>query len=399
MLTKSSKITLVFSLLMIASLMMGCQTNSTEPLQWEMVFDPIEYGYKPVNYDDLSGGAQILALEVFQKNLYLCVVSGDGGQLYRTADSKNWETVGTPGFGYNSVGCNDMTVFNDKLYISLWKLGLHYAEIPAIILRSTDGVTFETVSNSQDGSPVYNPNKLREFNGMLYVTSPNSNNRFELYRSKTGDAGTWELAAYRSEFYLGNDLETYKDMLYAAAVNDSDNTVKILRSSDGLNWDVVVDDAFQSILEDGTNNQGGDFHVHKGKLFFTTFNWSLDPEGNWIPNGGQIYTTKNGTDWEIVMQDGFGDPHNTYISGITTYLGNLYAWTTNDSTGCEVWKSRTGESETWVQVNADGFNYGIRNVNSWNDTAQAVFQDEWYIAGFDGTEDSRIGMVWKLAHP
>ena len=159
------------------------------------------------------------------------------------------------------------------------------------------------------------------------------------------------------------------------------------------------DDAFQSVDQDGSTNQGGgDFFVHDGKLFFTTYNVNFDSEGNQTPNGARIYTSRNGNDWELLMQGGFDDSNNFYISGITSYLGDLYALTANGTTGCEVWKSHTGEPDTWAQVNEDGFGYGLRYGESSNDTAQAIFSENWYIAGFDYTEP-RLAVVVKMSYP
>ena len=53
------------------------------------------------------------------------------------------------------------------------------------------------------------------------------------------------------------------------------------------------------------------------------------------------------------MDKGFGDAHNYSIGSFVEFQNTLYAFTYNDETGTEAW--RFDDSETWSQVNTDGF--------------------------------------------
>ena len=83
----------------------------------------------------------------------------------------------------------------------------------------------------------------------------------------------------------------------------------------------------------------------------------LQPEvrsGAHQPAGGPPFD-----DWVQVNTDGFGDPNNTEIGGkVIEYDGYLYAGTSNNATGGEVWRTaEVGPSpfSDWEQVNTDGF--------------------------------------------
>ena len=66
----------------------------------------------------------------------------------------------------------------------------------------------------------------------------------------------------------------------------------------------------------------------------------------------------NGTSWERVADGGWGDASNGGIAALQVFAGNLYAATNNQNTGTEIWRSPTGNTNTWTQVNPDGFGAG-----------------------------------------
>ena len=381
------KATIVFSLAMILCLAVSGLASARQSLpQWEVAFDPIDYGYTPVDYENWTGGAQTYNLVVFKEYMYTCIISTNGGQLYRTSDGKNWEATGQNGFGVDAIGCQDLFVFQDKLFFSTW-----YGRQ---IIRTADGVNFEIVSNGDEGSPIDGPRDFIEFKGMLYVTSTEDDDGFsDLWRSPSGDPGTWESAGDLGNNYIaGWALVSFKGMLYISLHDDWNENVKILRSPDGVQWEVVVADGWQSLLQDGTKNNGANIWVDGANLYAATYNWNyVDPE-NWITNGAQLYVTKNGVDWELVMQGGFGSPDNSNITGVIPYHGAVVAFTANGVTGCEAWMSVTGKPGTWIQVNEDGFGYGLRNGET---DEQVVFKGDLYVAGFDYSEP-RLMLIMKL---
>lgn len=81
--------------------------------------------------------------------------------------------------------------------------------------------------------------------------------------------------------------------------------------------------------------------------------------------GAQIWRTQNGTTWQQVVSNGFGDINNRGISSLVSFNGFLYAGTVNQVSGTEVWRcsqaSGCNEDGDWAQVNLDGFGIGGQN--------------------------------------
>ena len=59
------------------------------------------------------------------------------------------------------------------------------------------------------------------------------------------------------------------------------------------------------------------------------------------------WRSPDGTNWEQVIGDGFGNPANHGITTFTVFSDTLYAATVTGSTGVEIWRSSTGE--TWTR--------------------------------------------------
>lgn len=377
------------SLAMILCLTLVSLAAAAEEYEWEVALDPGEFGFSPIDWDAGTGtGGSFSATEVFKDNLYVVVNSLgqdfglNGGQIYRTPDGVAWEAVTPPGFGYSNIGGWDMKVFQDQLYVNLFSFIFE----PGVILRSPDGVNWEAVSNSWEESPIQNPDKIGVFKGMVYVTAFQhpifiGNAPAELWRSPNGDPDTWEkVREFGVYTWHTNGLDEYKGMLYMS-VQDSEGPITIWRSQDGLDWQMVVSDGFASILGVEKNlNNGGDFMIHEDWLYFSV--------------GPDIFRTKNGTEWELVMVGGFNNSDNHMIYALASHLGDMYAFT-NNLNGCEAWMSPNGDAGTWIRISENAFGSSESWLNQYAYEATS-FKGELYI----GTDsDAWFGFLWKLVHP
>lgn len=91
-------------------------------------------------------------------------------------------------------------------------------------------------------------------------------------------------------------------------------------------------------------------------------------------------------DWEQVVNYGFENKNNLHAWSIKAYKNYLYVGTRNFIDGCQIYRSQTGDKDTWVQINENGFgddnkSEGARNMivykdllwiitNSWDYGAQ-----------------------------
>ncbi|MBI5032935.1 MAG: PQQ-like beta-propeller repeat protein [Chloroflexi bacterium] len=135
-------------------------------------------------------------------------------------------------------------------------------------------------------------------------------------------------------------LEVFNSQMYATTWNDAG--AQVWRTSDGKAWSQFT----------------------PGSPYTTTVIYDAKAFGNYLyigtylDTGGEIWRT-NGTTWERVATGGLGDANNITFSAFAVYSNTLYVATGNLTTGVEIWRSTTGNSGSWTQVNTDGFGGGV----------------------------------------
>jgi hypothetical protein len=399
----SRKVMFVLSFLTIFSLLASgsAYAKKTDPPTWVEVFNPGMADF-PDGY--LVNAVEVFKNELFAA-VYGLGYSG-GGQLFRSKDGVNWAPATERGFGlgveYNESCWNpenmydtmwDMTVFHNELYILPYdNCGLR----PGQILRSADGENWETVTSDAFGAQeAYNVvqafvYKLAQFQGMLFVNlgyykAETDETVSEIWRSASGDPDTWEKVMEFPGWASAGSFQVFKGALYIASdgVYEDGNfgawnplPEQIWRTFDGVTWEMVVADGFGN---PGTDGLGG-FADYKGFLYVGV--------GTYEGNGGQIWRSPDGLAWEPVELTGFGNPLNEKIDGLFTYQGKLYAYTLNWTEGCYVYSSKDGKN--WTVANEPGWG----NPSYWTShlTAdQAVFKGDLYMGVFGW-----LGGVMKL---
>lgn len=344
---------IVFALFLIAALV---ATSASAPVvaknnlpAWEKVFTPpypegqyVNLWSTPVQFK----GALYLSASVSPADP---TVSQVGGQIWRSFDGKSWNPVTGPGFGIDpdhQVSW-DTTVFKGKIYVPINCLGaLH--NCPGVLLRSANGTDWESVTLVT--GPYY-LDKLGEFKGMLYATSNaviDLTKGGEIYRSLTGDPGTWTVV---KELDIGTSSTSspteYQGRVYVTGYAGDSNNIIIWSSADGLNWDtqyVRITDSQSDWLRDGM------LTVYQGNLYLCTTNWN---------DGGQIFRTEDGKHWQQVFQITPSGGFSVFaVEDMMEYKGDLYAATVfanSDWTdwGAQIWRSHSGKPGTWEKITDD----------------------------------------------
>jgi hypothetical protein len=152
-----------------------------------------------------------------------------------------------------------------------------------------------------------------------------------------GDPQTREVAA----------LEAFDGYLYAGSHNPVDpeplfDGAQIFRSQDGVTWSAVTQAGF-GIAHDIAPPAILDFTVFGGRIYAST------GRGD---GPGQIWRAPDGVNWAPMVIHGFNDPDTVDIAALAEYNGMIYAGAMNTVSGAKIWRSYTGDSNTWQPVAA-----------------------------------------------
>jgi hypothetical protein len=143
-----------------------------------------------------------------------------------------------------------------------------------------------------------------------------------------GDASATEVTA----------LAVFGSYLYAGTHNATEGAL-ILRSPDGVTWNPVIDPGFGN-PHDTAPPAILDLNVYGNYLYAST------GRGD---SAAKIFRTVNGANWAPVVNSGFADPDNVDITALAGYGGRIYGGVTNLIGGVEIWRSFTGDSNSWTQ--------------------------------------------------
>jgi hypothetical protein len=378
---------IVFSLLVALSMLVmpGLTATAQYLPQWTQA--------NPVPPNELM--ANVTSLAVFNGNLFagttswLSAVPIDSA-VYRSKDGKNWSKVSPYGFGNPLINniIYAMVVFQDKLYVGT---GGGDAGDLAQLWRTSNGVTWERVDTTSFGNPTNAVvNRLIVYKGKLFAAVFNTEMGIQLYRSASGNAGSWVKATtvFDDPMYSYQILSSaisFNDTLYVAV--EGGGGVGVWRSKTGSTWEKVTPDGLEVIGEFGA----GGFSIYKDQLF-----WGIENDAI----GGQILRSQDGKHWSKVMEGGFGDINNVKISNFMPIGGDLYAFTSNWVSGTEVWRS--SDLKNWTQANQDGFDMTCQlgdqmdcNWSTPNDFATVIFNGGLYAGNWNWNG----GEIWKMDLP
>jgi hypothetical protein len=267
--------------------------RTADDKNWEKVFEA-----------DENGAA---ALVVFKEYLYC---GSWGGKIWRSKNGVNWQEVVPDGFGDINNGIARFALYKNDLYASTWNWATGTE-----IWSTTNGKTWNQVVNAGLSADPNNGGAIASevFQGRLY---------WGTFGGWMASGQIWRTDGKTTEAVItdgfGNpdnsgisSLAAYGDYLYAGVANRVGS--QVYGSDD-------------SIL--GAVNA---MEVYHDQLYLVMENYYT---------GVEVWRTSNGSDWEQVGFDGFGDANNqtTYWdNGTTIYRDGLYIATMN-WWGGEVWK-------------------------------------------------------------
>ena len=330
------------------------------------------------------------SLGTFEDALYVSTGNhADGADVYRLA-SGSWEQVVSAGFGDEAnVAVDWFAEFKGDLYASTWNDTGNGSNGGQIWRSPTgDSGTWCRVVNDGFGDATNaEVMSLSVFDGYLYAGTWSGDTGVhgaEIWRSPTGEADSWELVVGDAEFGDSDNVaimsfEVFDGDLYAATYNEASGG-GVWRAADGTTWSQVNEDGFGTV----DNASVVSLEVFSDRLYAGTWNSA---------EGGAIWRTRNGTTWDPVVGGGFGSVDNKAIGSLIAFDGDLYAVVGNDETGPEVWRSSSGAGGSWGRVADTAFGCGAGDAVYW-DTMTAVFENSLYVG--TSTRGNSGGRVWQM---
>lgn len=171
-------------------------------------------------------------------------------------------------------------------------------------------------------------------------------------------------------------LDVFNDQLYAGTWNLDD--AQVWRSDDNLNWTQFTPT----------------FSAASPKIV------AAEPFKDWFyigteplipPIRGEFWRT-DGNAWQLITANGFGDSNNFEFSAFAVFADQLYVATGNTTTGIEIWRSPSGNPDSWQQVNDDGFD----GTPTLPEVTMQVFNGYLY-AGISRTASS-VAELWRTTN-
>ncbi len=295
---------------------------------------------RPFGNAVITQNDHIDSLAVFKGALYASTANRSGSYLgtrvYRSATGapNSWTQVNTDGFGdVNNTNFKDMVVFN--VGGTEWLCGgTANGPLGAQVWCTTDGSAwvqknvagFGSVDNAMIASTGI-------FSGALYVGLVNGMGG-NVWR--TADLATWtHVFTIPVEGARVEIIGALGDYLYISSgatdgTGSTDPHIRIYRSASGDfgTWDVVA-----------KNIREGDAHNTRTVVDgATTYNGALYVSVMNATTGAELWRTTEGITWTQINPDGFGDA-DTFAAQMVTFNGYLYAWTSDYTHGQRVLRS------------------------------------------------------------
>ncbi len=285
-----------------------------------------------------------------------------GAQLWRnTADTAGqWRALTTNGFGdANNGGIDHLLVFDGQLYAGTWNWNAATnSSLGGQVWRSANGTDWTRVVNNGFGN-VDNGEVVRfaVFGGQIYAGtwSYSSTRGAEIWRSATGNAGSWSRVTSNGFGDSQNtaiiSMAVFDGQLYAGTINDVTGG-QIWRSADGTTWNLVNTAGFGL----SSNWAISALAAFDGYLYTST------------SAAGQVWRCQlcDGSDWQRMVNAGFGNPASNRASALETAGGALYLVIGNYSTGLEVWRTQDGND--WQQVGFAGLGDSNNRAPYWDNS-------------------------------
>jgi hypothetical protein len=339
-------------------------------------FAPGVPGWRQSNingFGDLAN-AWIVSLSNYDGQMYAGTQNGNGAQVWRTSDGKTWSQF-SPGWALDNNLVYASQQFGSYLYVGT------YNDKGGEIWRS-NGTTWEqVVSGGFGGANNFGVNAFAVFSNTIYAATSANNGVLQIYRSASGNAGSWTPVVNDGFGGAGVSqdvtMDVYGGYLYVGIGRGI--VAELWRTNDGTIWSPVFTNGLSA------NNTSVSAMAEFGGAFYIGLRN--------VTTGGEVWRTTNGTTFTPVFDHGLSDSDNGRPYGLDVLNGHLYLVFSNLVTGAEVW--RTSDGTNWQQVGDAGWGDSNNAYADYFDKGATVFNNSLFI----GTSNSANGgEVWQMVN-
>jgi hypothetical protein len=340
-----------------------------------------------------------------------------------------WMEVNAPGFSehagpYTGQEAFDLTVFKGRLYLGMegrtcariWRSDgtatgpFRQADWEQVVSNGFDGTT--DCAEAEPTTDNDHIDSLEPFGEYLYASTAmqtNDKRGTQVWRSPTGDAGTW-MRVNRPGFGLHTnanfkDMIEYAGLLCGGTGNPGDDGIPSgaqIWCTDGVTPDPTNPDELQwrqhnlDGFGQADNVKTWSSAVFDGALYFGVEGREMD---------GSIWRTRNLADpqaWERVFSPDDLGLHASRVDVLQSFDGKLYIGMEVAGMGTHIYRSASGDRYTWKPVVQDGF--GSATTGRLISDASAVLDGVFYVGVLDQGEGVGVwatsdGMAWQIAAP
>jgi uncharacterized protein YjiK len=330
-------------------------------------------------------------MSVWGNYLYVGTANNNtGGEVWRTANGATWSQVNLDGFGVvSNTSAMVGEAFNGYLYVGTGNSSAGAEVWRCATCNGTDWT--RVISNGLGDGRNTTVERIVVFSNTLYATTDNNATGVEVWKSSSGTPGSWTQSNVDGFGDAKNTglwgVAVFNDYLYVATgqwdafFSGTQTGLEVWRTNNGITWNQVNTDGFGDPA-----NLSAWIEPFNGYLYALSSNNGA---------GAQIWrcATCDGSDWAQVISSGFGDGNNVGGSFMLGFDNHFYICTANNVTGAEIWRTTNGTD--WSQVNIDGFG-DSNNVDIWSG---AVFNNHLFLGTRNDASwqnPANGGEVWQM---
>jgi hypothetical protein len=325
---------------------------------------------------------------------------------------------------YDGEDAFEVVVHNGQLYLGMeadQTMGARLWRTKRGISAPKGQADWELVVPDAFGDPRNDHiDSLASFEGWLYATTANWDYAAQIWRSQSGNPGTWEqVNRWRFGSYPNRNgnlraldvISVDGTPWLCGGTSNEDVGAQVWCTADGQNWAQKNAHGFGSVAERpaSLNFMVLSSGIHNGQLYMGVLPWQdaeidMAPGSIWRTSGEPDPTSPGRWVWKEVFSGVDArpaDPITRRGCVLGSFRGFVYG-AMRDDDGIVIWRSETGNRGTWERVGAPGL--GDRDNRQPPADGAVIYRGGLYLAATNWETGVQIyrtcdGETWETAAP